>query len=162
MRWQVSACAQRAQRQGQNALQRVHSACCPRCRPEPTKHCTLACPAAAAANEQVEDAEEGAAALHAVYERLLKVGPWPAGTPDCGAPAPARPPLPFPDHLVKLACPCCPPPPPGPQIVLEDVRASGEATAQEKRWGAVLDGATWPEVLRRLVLTRAGEEEPYL
>lgn len=46
-------------------------------------------------------------------------------------------------------------------LVLEDAREHEVASAQEKRWGAVLSEGTWPEVLRRLVLTRtrAVEEE---
>lgn len=42
--------------------------------------------------------------------------------------------------------------------VLQDLYAGGDATAQEKRWRAVLGAATWPEVLRRLVLTWLHEQ----
>lgn len=62
------------------------------------------------------DDDYTAAALHAVYERLL-------------------------------------------HAILEDLRAEEEASAAEKRWGALLSGGTWPEVLRRFVLTRNGAEE---
>jgi hypothetical protein len=62
------------------------------------------------------DEDYTAAALHAVYERLVRV-------------------------------------------ILDDLRAEEEASAAEKRWGALLSEGTWPEVLRRLVLTRNGAEE---
>ncbi|KAL4440713.1 hypothetical protein ABPG77_000422 [Micractinium sp. CCAP 211/92] len=45
------------------------------------------------------------------------------------------------------------------RFILEDLRAEDEASAQEKRWAVLLSAGTWPEVLRRLVLTRAAEAE---
>ena len=67
-----------------------------------------------------DDGDYTAAALHAVYERLM-------------------------------------------HVILDDLRAEEEASAAEKRWGALLSCGTWPEVLRRLVLTRNGAEEaPHL
>jgi hypothetical protein len=63
-----------------------------------------------------DDGDYTAAALHAVYERLVRV-------------------------------------------ILDDLRAEDEASAAEKRWGALLSEGTWPEVLRRFVLTRNGTEE---
>lgn len=45
------------------------------------------------------------------------------------------------------------------QYVLEDLRAEDNATAAEKRWALVLGPGTWPEVLRRLVLTRDIDDE---
>ena len=48
-------------------------------------------------------------------------------------------------------------------MLLDDLREGGEGWGPaEKRWRAVLGAGTWPEVLRRLVLTRARAEEPYL
>lgn len=47
------------------------------------------------------------------------------------------------------------------RLLLADARAEGDATAVEKRWAAVLSDATWPEVLRRCLLTRSRAEEPY-
>lgn len=44
-------------------------------------------------------------------------------------------------------------------VLLDDIRESGVATALQKRWQAVLSEGTWPEVLRRLVLTAAAEKE---
>lgn len=48
------------------------------------------------------------------------------------------------------------------QLILEDLRAEELATAQENRWGLLLGPGTWPEVLRRFVLTRAADEDPSL
>ncbi|PSC69056.1 DDT domain-containing protein [Micractinium conductrix] len=45
------------------------------------------------------------------------------------------------------------------QFILDDLREEDEATAQEKRWSVVLSEGTWPEVLRRMVLTRGAEAE---
>jgi len=44
-------------------------------------------------------------------------------------------------------------------VLLDDIRESGVATALQKRWQSVLSEGTWPEVLRRLVLTAAAEKE---
>jgi hypothetical protein len=41
------------------------------------------------------------------------------------------------------------------QVVLDDLRATGDATGAEKRWHSLLSEGTWPEVLRRMVLTRS-------
>ncbi|PRW55979.1 DDT domain-containing isoform A [Chlorella sorokiniana] len=45
------------------------------------------------------------------------------------------------------------------EVILEDLRAEDLATPQEKRWALLLGAGTWPEVLRRLVLTRAADED---
>ncbi|KAL4457501.1 hypothetical protein ABPG75_012366 [Micractinium tetrahymenae] len=45
------------------------------------------------------------------------------------------------------------------RFILDDLRAEDEASAQEKRWAMLLSAGTWPEVLRRLVLTRAAEAD---
>ena len=47
------------------------------------------------------------------------------------------------------------------QVLLDDLRASGEIGATERRWRCVLSEGTWPEVLRRYVLTRAHADEAY-
>lgn len=43
--------------------------------------------------------------------------------------------------------------------MLEDLRAEDQASAAEKRWALLLGAGTWPEVLRRLVLTRDIDDE---
>ncbi|EFN58898.1 expressed protein [Chlorella variabilis] len=50
------------------------------------------------------------------------------------------------------------------RVILDDLREEDVATAQEKRWDSLLRQAepregTWPEVLRRFVLTRVADEE---
>lgn len=44
------------------------------------------------------------------------------------------------------------------QFLLDDLTADADGGGQEKRWRAVLDTATWPEVLRRMVLTWRGDD----
>ena len=39
-------------------------------------------------------------------------------------------------------------------LILEDLKTQGTASATERRWMSVLTPGTWPEVLRRFVLTR--------
>ena len=41
-------------------------------------------------------------------------------------------------------------------ICLQDCSAAGKAGRMERRWDAILGPGTWPEVLRRYALTRAG------
>ena len=45
------------------------------------------------------------------------------------------------------------------QFILEDLRSEDRASAAEKRWALLVGGGTWPEVLRRLVLTRDLDDE---
>lgn len=44
-------------------------------------------------------------------------------------------------------------------VILEDARSTDEATPLQKRWLCLLSDATWPEVLRRMVLTAAAESK---
>lgn len=46
-------------------------------------------------------------------------------------------------------------------LILEDLKEQKMATAAERRWLSLLSDGTWPEVLRRLVLTRASYDQPY-
>lgn len=46
-------------------------------------------------------------------------------------------------------------------LILEDLKGQGLASATERRWMSVLTAGTWPEVLRRYVLTRGNDKMPY-
>ena len=43
-------------------------------------------------------------------------------------------------------------------LSLQDLAAAGKASRTERRWDAILGPGTWPEILRRYALVRAGED----
>lgn len=45
---------------------------------------------------------------------------------------------------------------------MKDLMDNGSPSRQDKRWSAALAPGTWPEVLRRYILTRVAQAEPPL
>lgn len=48
------------------------------------------------------------------------------------------------------------------QVIIEDLMENEKPSRQDKRWRAALGAGTWPEVLRRYILTRLVQADPPL